>query len=90
MKVKLKCQYDNGKVVLQPGAETEMGRDQAMSLLNMGMVEIIQREETAHEAKPSSSTRRGSKKPPKEGNEAEEEPEASDDSEIPDPDTIVE
>lgn len=91
MKVKLKAQYNDGKKELAPGAEIDMNRDLAMSLLNMGMVEIINGTPTA---------KTGRAKPPKveppESDEADNENAGDEgdtgdpDNEIPDPDDITE
>ncbi len=102
IKVKLKCQHDNGKVVLQPGTETEMERDLAMSLFNMGMVEIVAKESPARQVKPSSAAKSGTKT--SKGDKAElpdfaeadnENVDRADDSgdpdnELPDPDSLTE
>lgn len=62
LKVKLRCQWDNGKLIMPPGVEVEMDRDQAFSLADMGMVEIMPEEAPAKPAKPSNSTKAVTKK----------------------------
>lgn len=57
MKVKLKCQMDNGKTILPPETETEMSRDEAMKLADMGLVEIIPDEAPAKPVQASTATK---------------------------------
>ena len=57
LKVRLKCQWDNGERILPPETETELDRDQAFSLADMGMVEIIPEEVPAKPIKPSTATK---------------------------------
>lgn len=66
MKVRLKCQMDNGKTILPPETETEMSRDEAMKLADMGMVEIIPDEAPAKPVKPSTATKAAVGRPKKE------------------------
>ena len=104
MKVKLKCQWDNGELVLPPGTETEINRDQAFALADMGMVEVLIDKEPPKPVKPSTATKaatvkaKGTKKAKAAENisaaadndnqDSDNGSPASDDG-IPDPDSLV-
>ena len=57
LKVKLNCQWDNGREVLPPGTETELDRDQVFALADMGMVEVLIEKKTAEPVKVSTATK---------------------------------
>ena len=55
IKVKLNCQWDNGEVVLSPGTETELERDQAFKLADLGMVEVLRSKKSVTPPQPSTA-----------------------------------
>ena len=57
IKVRLNCQWDNGREILPPGTETELDRDQAFALADMGMVKVLIEKKPAEPVKVSTATK---------------------------------